>query len=96
MSVGRRSPRLHTTIPATSVDAPIARAANREALVLCSSHLDATRTAASATTPYTTAVAMTAMFCLPNAAEPSGPCNAYLIRQHRLNPKLSAAPNIDA
>ena len=47
--------------------------ASREALVLRSSHREAMRTAANATAPYTTAVAMTAMFCLP---KPDEPCNA--------------------
>ncbi len=94
--MSRPTGRVHTRIPATSVDTPSATVASREALVLRSSHLDATRTATTATTPYTTAVAMTAMFCLPKSDEPPAPCSAYLTRQYRLKPKLSTAPTIDA
>src|SRR5262249_61585880 len=95
-SMSRPTGRLHTMIPAASVDVPSATVANREALVLRRSHLDATRTATNATTPYTTAVAMTAMFCLPKPAEPPALCSAYLNRQYRLKPKLSTAADIDA
>ena len=94
--MSRPTGRTHTRIPATSVDAPSATVASRAALVVRSSHLDATRTATNATAPYTTAVAMTAMFCLPKSAEPPALCSAYRTRQYRLKPKLSTAPHIDA
>ncbi|CAM3404516.1 hypothetical protein MYIN104542_29230 [Mycobacterium intermedium] len=79
-------------IPATSDDAPNARAVSRASLVPLSSQRDATTTATKATAPYTTAVTMTVTFCVPK----SEPRNAYRIRQLRLKPELSAAPKIDA
>src|SRR5580700_6591567 len=90
-SMSRPTGRIHTRIPAISVDTPSATVASREILVLRSSHRDATRTATNATTPYTTAVAMTAMFCLPKPAEPAVSVSAYFTRQYRLKPKLSSA-----
>lgn len=75
-STSRPSGRIHTTIPATSVDAPSATVASRAALVPRSNHLAAISTAISATTPYTTAVTMTATFCLPNAPAPPVFCSA--------------------
>ncbi len=68
--------RIHTRIPATSVDAPSATVASRAALVPRGNHLAATSTATNATDPYTTAVTMTAMFCLPNSAAPPALCSA--------------------
>lgn len=50
---------------------------------------------ASATRPYTTAVAIIAMFYLAKSDEPLE-CNAYLTRQHVLKMMLSDAPIIAA
>ncbi|CAG7119988.1 hypothetical protein PICSAR192_04586 [Mycobacterium avium subsp. paratuberculosis] len=66
----------HTRIPAPSVDVPSAIVVSRLARSERSSHREATSTATSATTPYTTAVAMTAMFSLPNCAAPPELCSA--------------------
>ncbi len=75
-SMSRPAGRNHTRTPAASVDVPSATVANRLSCALRSSHLEATSTASSATTPYTTAVAITAMFCLPNSAAPPVLCSA--------------------
>ncbi|CKR72815.1 Uncharacterised protein [Mycobacterium tuberculosis] len=82
--------------PAIRVEPPSATVESASAAVGRSSHRDATSTAARATTPYTTAVSMTARFCLPKPDAPAAGSNAYLTRQLRLKPVLRAAPNIDA
>src|SRR3954452_19933227 len=95
-SISRPTGRIHTSIPAISVEKPSHRVANRVAGVLRRIQRDATRTAVSATTPYTTAVRITAVLRGPKASELWLSGRAYRTRQHRLKPAVNDAPNIDA
>src|SRR5205823_2333640 len=95
-SISRPTGRTQTTTPAVRVDAPSAMVASRDDLLrLCRIHLAATTTGTSATTPYTTAVAMIATPDLPKPDEPAEPGKAAFIRQNRLNTTASAARAID-